>query len=136
MGFLGFFLDLGFVVDLVYGVAVDHQRWVLVCGGFVVWWLWVHYSGGGGGGGFTVVVVVVSFFLGLAARFWLLLWISLSFVMGLFWVFGGGGFPMGWLWVSLWWWWVYCSGRFALIFFFFSGLGFVGGFLFCFYEFG
>ena len=91
-----------FVVDLLFGG----------CG--------FHYSGGGGGGGgFTVVVVVVSFFLGFAARFWLLLWISLSFVMGFFWVFGGGGFPMGWLWVSLWWWWVYCSGRFALIFFFF-----------------
>ena len=33
----------------------------------------------------------------------------------------GGGFHVGWLWVSLWWWWVYCSGRFALIFFFFLG---------------
>ena len=42
--------------------------------------------------------------------------------MGFFWVFGGGGFPVGWLWVSLWWW-VYCSGRFALIFFF-SWFGF------------
>ena len=31
-----FFIYLGFVVVLIYGVVVDHRMWVLVCGGFVV----------------------------------------------------------------------------------------------------
>ena len=74
----------------------------------------------------VVVVVVCCKFFGFCCKILvLLLWIWLSFVMGFFWVFGGGGFPMRWLWVPLWWWWwVYCGGGFALIFFGFFGFRF------------
>ena len=53
-------------------------------------WLWMVVCSGHG----SPVVVLVCY----------------GFFFFFFWVFGGRGFAMGWLRVSLWWWWFYCDG--------------------------
>ena len=67
---------------------------------FGLWWICCRGGcgfcyGGGGGGGFAISFFEYILFGFCYRILFLLLWVWLNFVMSLFWVFGGDGFPVG-----------------------------------------